>query len=86
MSDISWRTRKRLKKVPTVLFWTLNGLFGISLLIFVPSLIIYWSVDEWTYFESLYFMMVTFTTVGFGDLTITAYDWKYAIMFFSYLG
>ena len=30
--------------------------------------------------------MVTFTTVGFGDLTITGYNLKFVIVAFSYFG
>ena len=49
----------------------------------VPSFIIH-KFTGWDYFDSTYFSMVTFTTVGFGDLTITDYDLKFMINFFSY--
>ena len=41
---------------------------------------------DWTYFESIYFSMVTFTTIGFGDLTITNSNQKFIIILFSYFG
>ena len=51
----------------------------------VPAAIIYAFMD-WDFFEALYFSMVTFTTVGFGDLTITDSNYKFVIILFSYFG
>ncbi|HEY8082667.1 MAG TPA: potassium channel family protein [Solirubrobacterales bacterium] len=33
--------------------------------------IVYWQFEDWTVVESLYFSIVTLTTVGYGDLTPT---------------
>lgn len=37
----------------------------------VSGTIFYWRVEGWTVVESLYFSVVTLTTVGFGDFTPT---------------
>jgi voltage-gated potassium channel len=34
--------------------------------------IFYWSVEDWSIIESLYFSVVTLTTVGYGDFTPTS--------------
>jgi voltage-gated potassium channel len=34
--------------------------------------IFYWSVEDWTLIQSLYFSVVTLATVGYGDLTPTS--------------
>lgn len=43
---------------------------GLTLFVFIPSVIFY-SLQGWTYFESVYYCFVTLTTVGFGDFVPT---------------
>ncbi len=43
---------------------------ALGLLLF--GTIFYWRAEGWTLIESLYFSVVTLTTVGFGDLTPTS--------------
>lgn len=40
----------------------------IILFLYVTGAIIYHGVEGWTWLESVYFMTVTFTTVGYGDI------------------
>ena len=51
----------------------------------VPASIVY-AITDFSFFDSCYFSMVTFTTVGFGDYTITGYNLKFFIVCFSYFG
>jgi len=67
------------------IYWTLNSIFGFAFFLLVPAAIIDGFTD-WDYFEAVYFSMVTFTTVGFGDLTITDHNAKFLILVFSYFG
>ena len=39
----------------------------------VSGTMFYWSVEDWTLIESLYFSVVTLATVGYGDLTPTGF-------------
>ena len=51
----------------------------------IPASIVY-AITDFSFFDSCYFSMVTFTTVGFGDYTITGYNLKFVIVCFSYFG
>ena len=41
-------------------------------LLLLTGTIFYWSVEDWTLIQSLYFSVVTLTTVGYGDFTPTS--------------
>ena len=66
-------------------YWTFNSIFGFAFFLLFPDAII-GGFTGWDYFEAVYFSMVTFTTVGFGDLTITDHNAKFLILIFSYFG
>lgn len=66
-------------------YWVTISLFLLGFFILVPAGVIC-AFMNWSFFDALYFSMVTFTTVGFGDLTITESDYKFIIILFSYFG
>jgi voltage-gated potassium channel Kch len=41
-------------------------------ILLVSGTIFYWSVEDWTVIQALYFSVVTLATVGYGDLTPTS--------------
>jgi hypothetical protein len=41
-------------------------------LLLLTGTIFYWSVEDWTPIQALYFSVVTLATVGYGDLTPTS--------------
>jgi len=57
------------KKVERVMKAFLMPFVGILIFIFIPS-IIFTVVEDWKYEESLYYSIVTLTTIGFGDFVI----------------
>ena len=44
----------------------IGAIIGLIAFILIPS-IIFKALNDWTYFESIYFSFVSLTTVGFGD-------------------
>merc|ERR1712131_49040 len=68
------------------IYWTLNSIFGFAFFWLVPAAIIDAFATDWNFFEAVYFSMVTVTTVGFGDLTITDHNAKFLVLAFNYLG
>ena len=68
----------------------LHKKFIIAILIFVILLsggtFAYFSIEGWTYLDSLYFTIITVTTIGYGDLAPQTDIGKIFTMFFSFLG
>ncbi len=52
----------------------------------VSGTIFYWRVEGWTVIQSLYFSVVTLTTVGFGDFTPTTPGAQIFTIFYILIG
>lgn len=63
----------------------LNVLFILFLLIFIGT-IFYHNVEGWRYLDSLYFTVVTMTTIGYGDFTPQTDIGKVFTIFFIFSG
>ena len=53
--------RKKLSKV------SIYGYFTIMIVLIVPVVFIFSSVEGWSTLEAIYFWIITLTTIGFGD-------------------
>jgi len=58
----------------------------ILLILLVVGAFTYSSVEKWNYLDSLYFTVVTVTTIGYGDLVPQTNIGKIFTMFFAFLG
>ena len=52
-------------------YWVMLILFLSAILIACAASAMYSPVEEWTYFESIYFCFVAFATIGFGDYVVS---------------
>ncbi len=48
-----------------------EGAAARSCILLLSGTVFYWAVEDWTLIQSLYFSVVTLTTVGYGDLSPT---------------
>ncbi|MBU1129541.1 MAG: potassium channel family protein [Nanoarchaeota archaeon] len=65
-----------------------SSIFAIGILfslLFVGSFA-YSYIEGWTYLDSLYFTVVTLTTIGYGDIIPKTVTGKVFTMFFSFFG
>lgn len=46
-----------------------QGLLGLVLFILLSGTFVYRALEGWSYLDSLYFTVITLTTVGYGDIT-----------------
>lgn len=68
----------------------LHKKFIFAILIFLILLsggtFVYSSIEGWSHLDSLYFTIITVTTIGYGDLAPQTDTGKIFTMFFSFLG
>ncbi|MBU1136426.1 MAG: potassium channel family protein [Nanoarchaeota archaeon] len=58
----------------------------IFLILLIGSTFVYSNVEGWNYLDSLYFSVVTVTTLGYGDLAPQTNIGKIFTIFFSFAG
>jgi voltage-gated potassium channel len=55
-------------------------------LLILGGTLIYHSVEEWSYLDSAYFLVITATTIGYGDITPQTDLGKILTMIYSFIG
>uniref|UniRef100_A0AAQ4QJ14 Potassium two pore domain channel subfamily K member 4 n=1 Tax=Gasterosteus aculeatus aculeatus TaxID=481459 RepID=A0AAQ4QJ14_GASAC len=73
-----WRVSPTIVRVISAV---LSILLGCLLFVAVPILI-FQEVEDWTYLESAYFVVITLTTVGFGDYVAGSDHWYKPLVWF----
>jgi len=58
----------------------------VFLILLFGGTLIYSSIEGWNYLDSLYFIVITITTIGYGDIVPQTNMGKIFTIFFSFLG
>ena len=56
------------------------------ILLMVGGTFIYHSVEDWSYLDSAYFLVITATTIGYGDITPQTDFGKILTMIYAFVG
>lgn len=55
------------KKIDAVMDKLMIAILGVVFMLIVPTSVFY-AIENWKYIDALYFVVMTLSTVGFGDL------------------
>lgn len=66
--------------------WHLVLTLGVFFLAVIGGALIYYNLEGWDFLNSLYFVVVTVTTIGYGDFTPQTVLGKAFTMFFAFFG
>ena len=63
-----------------------QGLFFLVIVMLASGTFFYWRVEGWSLLASLYFSVITLTTVGYGDFSPTTTAGKIFTIFYIFIG
>ncbi len=66
--------------------WRFLTFVGVFILVILLGSIVYQNVEGWSYIDSVYFTVVTMTTIGYGDIVPATNVGKIITIFASFFG
>ncbi len=66
--------------------WRFLAFVILFVLVILLGSLVYQSVEKWSYIDSVYFLVVTMTTIGYGDIVPVTNTGKIITIFASFFG
>ena len=63
-----------------------RDLMGTTLFVLIIGMLVYHNLEGWGYLDSLYFSIITLTTIGYGDFSPQTTEGKMFTIFYIILG